>query len=237
MKEDRDPIGSLLKTMAMEGKISPSAAGIEGEMVMPAMPVEQESKPESMAMPAMPMEEVTAEEISVPEQEETKQYLFAEKFPNIAKVPEVTEELADVVQHVESGDKWDVINETSGAVGLMQVIPRFAHKPGYGARGVFEIAESLGYDTSDIPRTTEGNIQLLLKPDVNRIYGEEYLEAMYRRYNGDLTTALIAYNKGPGYANEWLAEGANWEKLNPETQNYLNKINRRLSGEDIYGTS
>ena len=236
MNEDKDPIGSLLKDMARDGKISPEAAGMEGEMVMPAMSMEQEPETESTALPPMSIEQASAEDMDVPEQE-IKQYRFAEKFPNIAKVPEITEELADVVQHVESGDKWDAVNETSGALGLMQVIPKYAHKPGYGARGVFEIAESLGYDISNIPRDVEGNKQLLLKPDVNRIYGEEYLEAMLRRYDGDVTTALIAYNKGPGYANEWLASGGNWEELHPETQGYLDKINRRLQGEDIYGTS
>ena len=54
--------------------------------------------------------------------------------------------------------------------------------------------------------------------------GARYLAQMLRRYNGNYSLALSAYNAGPGRVDKI------WRVPNiPETQNYVGKINRRVA--------
>jgi soluble lytic murein transglycosylase len=46
----------------------------------------------------------------------------------------------------------------------------------------------------------------LLEPEVNIALGCYYLNWLYRRYDGDLTLVLCAYNAGLGNVNRWLAD-------------------------------
>jgi hypothetical protein len=62
----------------------------------------------------------------------------------------------------------------------------------------------------------------------NRRVGQEYLDAMFRRY-GDKEVALAAYNWGPGNVDKWLKSGADPKKLPKETQNYISNI---MGGKD-----
>jgi hypothetical protein len=57
----------------------------------------------------------------------------------------------------------------------------------------------------------------------NRRVGQEYLDAMYRKYV-DQATALAAYNWGPGNVDKWLKSGADPKKLPSETKKYISNI-------------
>ena len=88
----------------------------------------------------------------------------------------------------------------------MQVMPKTGKKPGYGV--------APARDKS---------------PEENRRVGREYLSAMVNKY-GDVDTALVAYNWGPGNTDKWLKKGADPEKLPTETQNYVPRV-KSLLGE------
>lgn len=53
--------------------------------------------------------------------------------------------------------------------------------------------------------------------------GRDYLGAMQQRY-GDLNTALMAYNWGPGNVDKWIAGGKNPAEVPAETQAYVPKV-------------
>lgn len=81
----------------------------------------------------------------------------------------VDPKLADAVAKVESGYKTTAVSP-KGAVGVMQLMPG--------------TAEGLGAN----PWNTHENIDA----------GVRYLSMLLKRYNGDLRSALAAYNAGPG---------------------------------------
>ena len=60
--------------------------------------------------------------------------------------------------------------------------------------------------------------------------GEEYFEAMLKRYNGNLSMALAAYNAGPGQLDQWLKQyGNGWfDHAFPETQKYVQDISGKF---------
>jgi len=95
----------------------------------------------------------------------------------------------------------------SGAAGLMQIMPGTAADPGFGVRPM------------DWDRRFE--------PAENRRFGTEYLGAMLENFDGDVSRALIAYNAGPGRAQNWRGDNST---LPGETQGYLRNIMGRLSG-------
>lgn len=80
------------------------------------------------------------------------------------------------------------VSSSAAASGLMQVIPST------GA----EIAQRLdwppNYTTSD-----------LYRPMINVVFGTYYLDRQRQSFDGDLFTALAAYNGGPGNAAVWKA--------------------------------
>ena len=112
------------------------------------------------------------------------------------------EALLSAVIQTESGGDPNAVSEDD-AIGLMQVLPTTAAKPGYeqyGAENVFDIAQELiGYDGQ---RTVEDARNLLFDPEVNVEFGTKYLKAMIETTGGDIYGALQKYNAGPGnYAN------------------------------------
>jgi soluble lytic murein transglycosylase len=78
------------------------------------------------------------------------------------------------------------IQSSAGALGLMQIIPST------GA----SIAAQSGWP----PNYT---VDDLYRPKVNITFGADYLSAQRDYFNGDLYTALAAYNGGPGNAAIW----------------------------------
>jgi soluble lytic murein transglycosylase-like protein len=88
-------------------------------------------------------------------------------------------------------------NERTGATGLAQVMGPTAQDPGFGVTPLRD----------------------RLDPVENLRFGAEYLAAMLRKYDGDYSRALAAYNAGPGRVDQ--AGGIpDFE----ETKNYVARI-------------
>jgi hypothetical protein len=102
-------------------------------------------------------------------------------------------------------------NQSSGALGITQVIPDTGENPGFG------VAPLRGQSKEEYIR-----------------FGREYLSAMLRRYGGDQKKALAAYNWGPGKVDAAISQlGSEWLTAAPdETKNYVENVSRNAS---IYG--
>lgn len=93
-----------------------------------------------------------------------------------------------------------------GALGISQIMPATAEKPGYGIKPLQDQSE-----------------------EEYRRLGFDLLVAYEKKYKGDTRKALAAYNYGPGNVdkiiNKARREGVNWERKLPlETRNYVQKI-------------
>ena len=59
----------------------------------------------------------------------------------------------------------------------------------------------------------------------NRLIGAAYLMDMLRRFDGDVTHAVAAYNAGPTAVNRAISKGGDWlGRLPAETQDYVQKV-------------
>lgn len=123
--------------------------------------------------------------------------------PTVARprqeAPRRTDLTAAMIQQESGGDPNAV--SPKGATGLMQVMPETARDPGFGV--------------TPLPQDK------LTDPQANERFGTEYMNTMLERYNGDLPRALVAYNWGPGNADQW---DGRMESLPEETQGYLRNI-------------
>lgn len=89
---------------------------------------------------------------------------------------------------VESGGHAFAVSPV-GALGLMQILPPTGK----------ELAEKLGVPWQG-PQT-------LFDPYVNVRLGAAYLRELADRYDGEISTALVAYNWGPGHIDRRLRRG------------------------------
>ena len=114
-------------------------------------------------------------------------------------------DLYDDVEQQESGGNQNAVSP-AGARGVMQLMPGTMKDPGFG-----------------VPTMAELRARGLSEEAANRLVGQKYLEAMYKKY-GNKTTALMAYNWGPGNTDKWLASGADPKKVPSETRNYVKSV-------------
>lgn len=120
-----------------------------------------------------------------------------------AKVAQITmsgsaaSNLYNAVEHAESGGQVDA-KSSAGALGLMQIMPGTAR----------EVAIKLG--RPDIAEMADAELENLLRTDanLNRQFGQTYLNQQLVKYNGDVEAALVAYNAGPEWADKFLKENA-----------------------------
>lgn len=115
-------------------------------------------------------------------------------------------DLYDDVEYFESRGKHNAVSP-KGARGVMQLMPGTSRSPGFGVAPVRDDSE-----------------------EENRRVGQEYLDAMYRKY-GDRNTALMAYNWGPGNVDRWIKEGRPADKVPAETRKYVANIGKRAGAE------
>ena len=100
---------------------------------------------------------------------------------------------------------------SSGAVGLMQLLP--------------ETAKGIALNTGG----SRVRVSDLLDPEINVRYGSFYLRRLIRKYDDDERLALAAYNAGQANVDEWIAEGE--EIAFPETREYVDEV---LDARKIY---
>lgn len=105
-----------------------------------------------------------------------------------ARAQSLEVELVLAVIRIESGGYNFAISHV-GAMGLMQIMPKtgewLAKREGVEWRGT----------------------ETLFDPEVNVRLGIRYLEELSVRYEGDMRTALAAYNWGPGRIDGFLRRG------------------------------
>ena len=124
----------------------------------------------------------------------------------------VPEHIVYAVIKTESG--FDASAQSgAGAIGLMQLMP-----------DTFEWLT----DSKLCEYLDRG---MMYDPDTNIRYGVYYLSYLFGRYR-DWSTALAAYNAGPGNVDEWLADaeyssdGVTLKRIPfKETRNYVKKVN------------
>ena len=90
---------------------------------------------------------------------------------------------------IESGGR-DVVNDTTGANGPMQVLPATLRDPGYG-----------------VEHAKDDSVEERIR------VGADYFNAMKEVFDGDILNATIAFNLGPGATKTWLQAGGTAEEL------------------------
>ena len=123
--------------------------------------------------------------------------------------------IASVINAESNFDKF--ATSSAGALGLMQLMPATAQ------------------DLANVLNITNFKSDDLYIPEINIRLGCYYLSLLLKRY-GDLTTALFAYNAGPGKVNNWLndtqysQDGKTLTKTPyPATNHYAEKVKRKLN--------
>lgn len=112
--------------------------------------------------------------------------------------------LLAAVIYRESKFRPDAVS-TSGAIGLMQLLPETA-------KGIATLTGGTRFRIAD-----------LYNPEINVRYGAFYLRRLLRKY-GDLRTALAAYNAGQANVDRWLAQGRGIAFA--ETRDYVEDVLR-----------
>lgn len=122
-------------------------------------------------------------------------------------VPGDMDRLTNIVLAMESGGRrYDagggLLESSKGAKGEMQVMDSTNVDPGYGVK----------------PAADDS-------PEERARVGRDYLAAMVREYDGDVSKALAAYNWGPGNLDKAVKEhGPNWLQAAPEeTRSYVER--------------
>jgi hypothetical protein len=166
------------------------------------------------------LEASKASEARVGGQLETSQAQLRERITPTPQPPGAQQLLAAMIQ-VESNGRPNAVSN-KGATGLMQVMPETAMRPGFGLPNIFDFAQQMN---AEVRGRNKSEAQRLLKdPEVGAAYGQQYMQAMLDRYNNNLGYALVAYNWGPGNADKWIANGADFTKLPKETREYVPKV-------------
>ena len=105
-----------------------------------------------------------------------------------------------------------------------------SHKSAIGLMQLTEDTANWCIDNLDIP---EGG-NSIIDPDVNIAIGCAYIRYLIDNYDGNVRTAVAAYNAGPGNVDKWLSDirysetGRELTKIPfPETENYVKKVEKR----------
>lgn len=125
---------------------------------------------------------------------------YSDPIKKYARAEGVDPALVAAVMHQESGGRAHVYEPLKGPIlsyGLMQVN--------------FFTALDMGMPTVLLPTA-------LFDPATNITYGTRYLKWLLNRYNGNLNSALSAYNQGPGNLAKYGI--TNWKYVNGVTALY-----------------
>jgi soluble lytic murein transglycosylase len=129
-----------------------------------------------------------------------------------AELREVEPALVMAVIMAESSFREGAVSR-AGAQGLMQLMPATAT----------ELAAQLGVNIENVD---------IFDPLINISLGTQYLAQLIALFDGEIDTALAAYNAGRGNVANWLADynhSADGRTLHSipfrETENYLTRVN------------
>ena len=114
---------------------------------------------------------------------------------------------------IEAESKFNAdARSSSGAIGLMQLMPATAH-------GIAVHTGGTNFHTED-----------LYNPEINVRYGAWYLRHLLDKYGDDERTALAAYNAGQENVDHWIADGSGIRFA--ETRAYVDQVEKL---KRIYG--
>lgn len=130
--------------------------------------------------------------------------------------PTDLDRVVNITMQTESGGKrygadGKLLTSTAGAKGEMQVLDSTNYNPGFGVKPA-----------------KDGS------PEERARVGRDFLNAMIKRYGGDMEKAWAAYNAGPGRVDDALKtskeqDDPEWQIFLPkETQDYVAKNMRQL---------
>jgi len=166
--------------------------------------------------------------------------LYREAPKGISPVYQVDEKLLEAQRMQESGNKQvygpldkevligrkkvgDIVTSESGAVGISQIMPQYAHDPGFGVT----------------PLTQEE----LNDPEKQKAYQRQMMAGLNQYYKGDLDKSFTAYNAG--FANVDKAVKAATEAGTPkkwksfmrttEAKQYAGKVLDKMRPEARFG--
>lgn len=149
-----------------------------------------------------------------------KNYLLQAKYPiryqhfveEYAREFDLDESLVYAVIHTES--KFDTLAESSA-----------------GAKGLMQLTDETGMDCARKLGVEPFSSKDLFEPDINIRLGCYYLKRLIQDYGGNTSTAIAAYNGGPGNVDKWLLDpkyssGDGTLTAIPfrETRNYVEKV-------------
>lgn len=146
--------------------------------------------PDAIAV-AQILERFAVRHTALPERERRR---LARVIVEEARARDLEPDLVMAVIEVESAG-YHLAESHVGALGLMQLLPPTGK----------EMAERIGIEWKG-PHT-------LFDPVINVRLGTAYLRELADKYDGDVNTALAAYNWGPGRIDRRLARGASVPRL------------------------
>ena len=99
------------------------------------------------------------------------------------------------------------------------------------ARGLMQIMPETGKWIADTLKIENFNTEDLYTPEKNIMMGVWYFKHLMKQFNNDINLAIVAYNAGPGNAQNWLenkeisSNGMDLDKIPfDETEKYQKKI-------------
>ena len=127
------------------------------------------------------------------------------KLISTAQAEGVDPNLVRAIAMQESGGRQSVRSH-AGAVGVMQIIPKYAKDFGGG----------------DVVNSEDDNIRV----------GVREIKAYLKKYNGNLEYALMAYNWGPGNVDAWIktGRGMKGQAVPEETRKYVPSVMGMMRG-------
>lgn len=106
-------------------------------------------------------------------------------------------------------------------------------KSSKGAKGLMQITDDTGQWAANKMKIKNYNSEMLYQPQYNIMVGCWYIRNLIDQFDGNMTSALAAYNGGSGNVEKWLKNkeySSDGEKLDKipfgETKRYVEKIKK-----------
>ena len=184
-------IGASLSSAPEPEPASASAVAVPAQASLPAVSAPPPEEDAEAVLVRQILERFSVRHTALPERERRR---LARVIVEEARAHDLDPDLVMAVIEVESAG-YHLAESHVGALGLMQLLPPTGK----------EMAERVGIDWKG-PDT-------LFDPVINVRLGTAYLRELADKYEGNVNTALAAYNWGPGRIDRRLARGASVPKL------------------------